>query len=423
MKTTAPRHIESLNADSASLKTTRICSLSELDVSLDSWRVLANGAPMQSPEWLLAWWQCYSGPDDELSVLLFHEPEGLLAGLAPLYIRIAEKRRTVCLLGSGDASTNHTTWLSAAGWEERVSHAVAQFLLGSESGWDCVQFDSVDTGDVSINATAAYMADWGFPVHRRPLHNCWKIVLPSTWEEYLMMLSRSHRKQCRSLQQRYLESGLVKLHTVTDSTYFQRGFEILLQLHSARWGESDKPLGCFSDQRFRRFHETAARELLLHNQLLLVWLEYEGRPIAVEYQFIGNTSVYSYLSGMDPSVTGFSPGNLSILAAIQRAIAQGCETFDLSRGDQPYKAHWRAAPSACHEVSIWPNNPSGRLAHAMRSMRTLSECCRKRVVKGVKTLVSQRVIDTYRQIHSVMPGKRRGPNRVGSSKQDSGGRS
>ena len=94
------------------------------------------------PEWFLVWWQYYATAGDELCVLLFHEPGGLLVGLAPLYIHKAGKRTTVRLLGSGDASTNHTTWLAAAGWETPVSRGVAQFLLDFRARLEPLEFES-----------------------------------------------------------------------------------------------------------------------------------------------------------------------------------------------------------------------------------------------------------------------------------------
>jgi len=411
-----PEPLESQKLDNTPLQTTRISSVSDLDAHRGAWRTLAHGAPMRSPEWLLVWWQFYAKPDDELCVLLFHEQEGSLAGLAPLYIETLGNRRTVRLLGSGEASTNHTTWLAVAGQENRISTAVAQFLLGLKPAWNSVQFDSVDADDMAVNATAAYVVEHGCLVRRKPLHNCWRIALPSTWEDYLMMLSRSHRKRCRALHQRYFESGRVQIHTVSGPADFHRGFEILLQLHSDRWGEPAKPLGCFSDQRFRKFHETVALELLKTNQLLLVWLECDGKPIAVEYQFIDTTTVYSYLAGMDTSVTEFPPGNLSVAASLQLAIAHGCTRFDLSRGDQPYKANWRATPMACHNIRIWPNNLSGRLEHAVWGMRNLANSGKKLAVTRIKASVPPRFIDVWRQIHSTVSGKRRGPRKVGSSK-------
>jgi CelD/BcsL family acetyltransferase involved in cellulose biosynthesis len=368
---------------------------------------------MRSPEWLLSWWQHYAGREDELCVLLFFEQGGALVGLAPLYIGISGNKRTVRLLGSGDASTNHTTWLSAAGVEKRVSHAVAQFLLELDPGWRCVHLDSVDADDGAINATIAYLEGKGCLVRRTPRHNCWRIALPPTWDEYLMMLSRTHRNRCRKLQHQLLKSGRVTVHRVTGDEDFSRGFEILLHLHAARWGEKANPLGCFSDPKLCAFHEKAARELLSQKELLLAWLEYDGKPIAVEYQFIGKKTVYSYQAGMDPTVTEFPPGNLSILISIQYAIAKGCETFDFSRGDQQYKTNWRATPTACHDIRIWPGHISGRLEHALWGMRDLIESRRMRAVKWVKARVPRQFIDVWRRMLSAMTGKRRGPRKVG----------
>ena len=72
-------------AESTPPKTTQIRCLSDLVDFLDAWRALAGGSPMQSPEWFISWWQFYAERDDELSVLLFHEPGGLLIGLQTEY--------------------------------------------------------------------------------------------------------------------------------------------------------------------------------------------------------------------------------------------------------------------------------------------------------------------------------------------------
>ncbi len=378
-----------------SIRITRIRRASDLDVHLDAWRDLAAGVPMRSPEWFLAWWQHYATTSDELCILLFHEPRGLLVGLAPLYLHSAGKRTTVRLLGSGVASTNHTTWLAAPGWETPVSDGVARFLLDSTPGWNEVHLEWVDVGDPTINATVTCLQENGCLLRKTPRrHSCWEIALPATWDEYLKMLSKSHRKQCRKLQDAFFESGRVRVHHAESETDFRKGFEILLQLHAARWGKPSKPLGFFSDSTFRAFHESVARELLDRKQLLLMWLEFNGKPVTVEYQFIGRKTVYSYLAGMDSSVSAFAPGNLSIMASIQYAIEQGCESFDLSRGDQPYKANWRATPTACHDIRIWQNHFFGRLAHGLWGVRNLGVHARKLAGRWIKSRVPPRVIDS-----------------------------
>jgi CelD/BcsL family acetyltransferase involved in cellulose biosynthesis len=346
------------------LQTTRVQHASDLDAYLEAWSDLANGVPTRSPEWLLVWWQFYATSKDELCVLLFHESGGALIGLAPLFIRPEGEGLTVRLLGSGSACTNHTSWLAASGWEKQVSCAVAQFLIDLKAGWNLMLLESIDADDVQINTTVAYLEKSGCFVRRTPLTNCWRIALPSTWSDYVRMLSKSHRKRCIKMQRDYFESGRVQIRHVTGETDFYQGFEILLRLHAARWGEEKTPTGVFSDPVFHAFHETVARQLLDRKQLRLAWLEFNGTPIAAEYQFVGQKTVYAYQAGMAPSVTEFSAGNLSLMASIQFAIAQGCETFDLLRGNEPYKAHWRATPTACYDIRIWPSRISGRMAQA-----------------------------------------------------------
>ncbi len=389
------------------LNITRIRRTSDLEAHLDAWRDLAVGAPMRSPEWLLTWWQYYAVPGDELCVLLFHERGGMLVGLAPLYTHTDGKRTIIRLLGSGDASTNHTTWLAAPGWEMQISRGVTRILLESAPDWNMVHLEWVDGDDPSINATVNDLVEKGCLVRRTPRrHNCWIIALPPTWDAYLKMLSKSHRKQCRKLQNDFLDTGQVTVHHVTGEANFEQGFDILLKLHAARWGEANNSLGCFSDQRFREFHKTTARELLARKQLLLIWLEFNNTPVAVEYMFIDRKTVYSYQAGMDPSIVDFSPGHLSIMASIQFAIQQHCETFDLSRGDQQYKANWRAAPKACYDIRVWPKQLQGRLEHALWGVQNLAVYARKRAGRWLKARVPPRIINAGLRMLRLSGGKR-----------------
>lgn len=349
------------------LQTTRIDSLSELTPLLEAWRELTAGGPTRSPEWLLSWWEFYGEPDDELCILLFHEPGGALVGLAPLYLQGARGRRAIYrLLGSGEVCTNHTTWFVAAGWEARVGIEVARFLLDCKFSWKRLLLESVDADDVAICATMDYLVQNGCFFRQKLIANCWRIALPDTWDDYLRMLSKSLRKRCRKLQRQFLDSGIIQVRQVRSEADLQEGFEILLQLHAARWGSAEKPLGVFEKQRFRDFHRAVAGKLLACGKLRLAWLESEGRPMAVEYQFVDSTAVYAYQAGIDLSMDEYSPGKLSMMAAIQFALEQGCESFDLGRGDEPYKANWRAVPVAFHDLHVWQKGLSGYLEWAGR---------------------------------------------------------
>jgi CelD/BcsL family acetyltransferase involved in cellulose biosynthesis len=345
------------------LQTTLIDSVAGATPFLQDWRELAGGAPMRSPEWLLTWWQVYTTPQDRLALLIFHEPGGRMVGLAPLYLDNAGRKKSYRLLGVAADCTHHATWLAASGWEVRVGQKVARYLLDNRTQWRRLLFESVDADAAAIDATVRHLVENGLLHHRRQINSCWKIALPATWDEYLDTLSRSLRKRCRKLQRQFFDSGIITLHQARTETELQEGFQILLRLHSARWGSTEVPLGVFGNDRFRRFHEEVAKKLLAGNQLRLAWLERDGKPIAIEYQFVDDKTVYAYQAGLDLSVNDeCSPGKLTMMAAIRFAIEQGCESFDLLRGNEPYKSNWRAVPSPCYDLRVWPRQCRGYLA-------------------------------------------------------------
>jgi CelD/BcsL family acetyltransferase involved in cellulose biosynthesis len=343
------------------LQASSLHSATKLTPYLAAWRTLAGGAPMRSPEWLLNWWDVFAGPGDELYVILITESDGKLTGLAPLYRQKAGGHATMRVLGARDNCTHHIDWLSAAGRERQVGEAVARFLLQNRQDWKRLLFEAVDADADAVRATTDHLTGKDCLVHQRTINSSWKIVLPATWEEYLQTLSRSLRRQCRKLQRQFIDSGKIRLHLAKTQQDLQEGFQVLLDLHAARWGSTRQPLGVFSDRKFRSFHEAVAREMLTQGKLRLAWLECEGKPLAIEYQFFDNRAVYAYQAGVDLSMSEYAPGRLSMMAAIQFAMAQGCQVFDLLGGDEPYKANWRAAPTACHDLRVWQRGLRGYL--------------------------------------------------------------
>jgi CelD/BcsL family acetyltransferase involved in cellulose biosynthesis len=236
------------------------------------------------------------------------------------------------------------------------------------------------------------LSENGCLCHQRPINSCWKIALPATWDDYLRLISGSLRKRCRKLQRQFFDSGKIQVRQVESEADLDKGFEVLLKLHAARWGSARMPLGVFGDQRFRTFHETVSRKLLARKKLRLAWLECDGKPIAVEYQFVDAKVVYAYQAGIDLSMDEYSPGKLSMMAAIQFAISRGCRFFDLLGGDEPYKANWRAVPVARHDHRVWRSRRRGWLEWSMWSAYTLAAARLKPVLPprfiyyGLKTL-------------------------------------
>jgi CelD/BcsL family acetyltransferase involved in cellulose biosynthesis len=173
-------------------------------------------------------------------------------------------------------------------------------------------------------------------------------------------LSKTRRERVRQLCRRQFDTGRAEVRTVQSAQDLQPSFEVLCDLHSRR----RRSLGGknrFACHRFRAFLGEAAERFWRLGRLRLQQVLLEGRPVAAELDLVGGDTMYFYQSGIDPDVASERPGWLSTIAALRRAMDEGCQAFDFLRGNEEYKAHWRAKQRPLCEVRVVPRTISARL--------------------------------------------------------------
>jgi CelD/BcsL family acetyltransferase involved in cellulose biosynthesis len=354
-----------------------LSSLEELAPYADDWDRLAAGVPFRSWVWQSTWWHHYGelrsgeSTSPRLFVLCVFDLDDRLVGLAPLYIDSGMCGRTLRLLASGEVCSDYLGILCRGNKKERVAIAVADYLAEYNRGnntdaerWDMLQLEGVDAADTAVNCLIQRLAQHGNSVYHRTGPNCWRIELPSSWDEYLAMLSKGHRKQLRRLQRNFFDTNRAKLYSVQTIDDIPRGMDLLVDLHQRR-RKSLGEVGCFHPGTFSTFHREVMPRLLRQGQLHLHWLELDRQPVAAEYHLAGGDVVYAYQSGIEPDALEHQPGRIIGLAVLRRAIEQGYRAFDFLRGDEPYKAHYRAQPRPSLAVHVVPNRTAPRLRHGM----------------------------------------------------------
>jgi CelD/BcsL family acetyltransferase involved in cellulose biosynthesis len=349
----------------------RLSSSAQLAPWAGGWNELARGVPFRRFEWLDSWWRAYGQHSDrELCVLAALDETGELLGIAPWYLaRGAGEGSSIRFLGSGEVCSDYLSVLCRPGREDDVTLALAEWLCAplvdaaaDRPDWERLELGGADEHDLVVRSLLVHLAERGNLIHRRDRASCWRVDLPGNWNDYLAMLSKSHRKQLRRLEKKYFDSGRAKLHTVKTEQELQYGLEVLVRLHQRRW-ESLGQRGCFSSARFVNFNAETASRLLASGNLRMVWLDVDGRTVAAEYQVLGNGVVYAYQSGIEPEALEHEPGRLITLATLRQAIAEGRHAFDFLRGDESYKAHWRAHPRPTQEIRVVADKTSARLRH------------------------------------------------------------
>ncbi len=345
------------------------------------WDDLAGDCPFRSWLWLCTWWKHY-GSTHELQVLLvFSEsnaanacgndnscrsslngPEKLLA-ILPAYVESSRTQGKVLrLLGDGEVCSEHLDLLCESENLDQVCQSLADHFASHAEQWDSLKLTTLAEGNRNLDSLISALTIQGCELNRRTGANCWSIALPATWEEFLALQSKSHRKQLRQMKTRVLESPRAHWFEVRDSREFDVAWEILIDLHQRR-RQSLGELGCFASPTWANFHREVAREMLVAGRLRLSILSLDHNPIAAEYHLTGSDATYAYQGGIDPERRDDEPGQLSLILCIERAIEAGHTRFELLRGDEPYKAHWRAEPTATSDVEVISPRTLARWRH------------------------------------------------------------
>lgn len=346
-------HVEYIPQDQT-LHVHCIENLVDLEAIQPEWDVLAGDCVFRSWSWQTTWWRHYGEGNSrrQLAVLLAYTDDGRdaasLRALLPCYVDASWRHgRVLRLLGDGEACSDHVGLL-APGSTVSTSvgasaiEAIAQHLADRDD-WDLLDFAGVDVEDESTAALFELLASRDCTSSRLLADRCWAIDLPQSWDEFLALQSKSHRKQLRQLERRVLQSARSSWRAVHSSATFADAWTTLVDLHQRRRQSLGEP-GCFASQPWAAFQWDVAQQLLKSGRLRLSTLELDGQPVAAEYHFAAGRTTFAYQGGVEPNRLGDEPGQLSTLCTIQQAIAEGHSRFDLLRGDEPYKAHWRATP-------------------------------------------------------------------------------
>ncbi|MBN2022269.1 MAG: GNAT family N-acetyltransferase [Pirellulales bacterium] len=352
-----------------------VSNIDELAPLAESWDRLAGQVPFRGWTWNATWWRHYGptpGDRRRLYVLALLDRRDRLIGLAPWYLDHSRAgRRVVRFLGAGELHPDYLGVLCQPGRERDVAVELARWLLAhrddpdedASARWDQLELTGIDASDPVMPRLAARLDAQGNALHQRPGPTCWRIALPATTEQYVASLSHNSRKKFRRIERRMFDSGRAELRLVASAGELSAALDALIDLHQRRRAALGQP-GCFSSSRFAAFHRDVAGRMLSTGQLLLHVLEIDKRPAAVEYGFAGGGIVYGYQGGIDATRLDLEPGRVAMTGVLRWAIANGYRAYDLMRGNEPYKSHWRPEPRASIEIRVIAPHAAARLRHA-----------------------------------------------------------
>lgn len=283
--------------------------------------------------------------------LRFVERDGELIGVVPEVREVeaaADGRRTVAHFAGGYHVTDYLGPVSRP--EDRADVVDAWFAaLAAEDDWDQLTAGGLaeDAGWHDLIAARAEAA--GFTVTGPTREDvCPVIDVSGGWDGYLDRLTSKQRHEIRRKARRLSrEASTVKLVNA-DPEELHGEVDRFIELAATAEGEKGR---FFDDEKAAFFHSLAAefgpdRRFRIHR------LDIDGGVAAYVVSLVFGDRWGLYNSAFERSLGHLSPGMVLVGEVIRIAAEHGCCTFDLLRGDEPYKYRFGAVDRPIQRVVI-----------------------------------------------------------------------
>lgn len=268
-----------------------------------------------------------------IAVVRAHEPsvsitlavDGSSHGIAAL---AREADGTITL--AGGALTDEQDVLAAPGDETGVATAVARWVAAERP--PRVRLEYVPEERPTLDAFAGVLTAAGYRVIRARQTPSPVLELPRSYDAYVQSLGKKERHELRRKVRRLESAGAASFHFAADS---ERAavLDRFFALHRVSRGDK----AGFMTPPVEAFFRDVADALAPLDRLRLGVLTFDGAAAAVLFGFAIGDVIALYNAAYDPGLASLSVGIVSHAWAIRAAIAAGYRTYDLLRGDEPYK--------------------------------------------------------------------------------------
>lgn len=299
-------------------------------------RVCPCATVFQTFEWQNAWLGAFGQHDPAVQpFVLAVRDQGRLVGLAPLMIRQAAGVRILTFLGAPFADY-HSFLIDPVAAEPTLA-AIWRLIAGARDQWDTIDLDDIRPD----SALLGYLHSPAF-----------RALLPEAWLEpssrcFLLDLRNDERVQqilqkheYRVKLRRLGRQGQLMLHHHSDPVQVAERLPLFIEQHRTQWRDRPDGFARFDDPFVTPLFTATAQALAARGWLLLSELTLDDRPVAFFYSFVFRGAYLVYRPCFDVQIGRYSPGSVLLYLLIEHLTKHQFHTFDLMRGEHPYKLEY-----------------------------------------------------------------------------------
>ncbi|MGD9078436.1 MAG: GNAT family N-acetyltransferase [Desulfobacterales bacterium] len=291
------------------------------------------------PGWLKVWWQTY-GTGWEPHLCSIRDNDELI-GIAPLLFQQDKAR----LIGSPDVCDYQDVMVIPGCGRVFFQHLIPYLRQQGISRLDLgvVRADSIIFSDLLPSAKSL-----NCKVFSEPEDVTMELDLPSTWDEFLKLLTGKERHEIRRKLRRLKEAARVNFRVVESRAEVSEAIDLFLALF--KMNRSDK--SDFMTEQRASFFRSLAAAMAEARILKLFFLDLDEAPAAAVMCFDYNSTVYLYNNGYDNQYRSLSVGLLSKVLAIQDSIQRGKNKYNFLKGTEAYKHRLGGKPVQLYRCQV-----------------------------------------------------------------------
>ena len=278
------------------------------------------------PSWLEVWWQTF-GSRTQLYLRAVRQRRKII-GIAPLLV----KEKTASIIGSVNVC-DYLDFIVSPGMEKEFFNILLDDL--GQKGISQLDLKPVRPDSTVLTNLVALAKQRQYEVLYQEEGVSVELDLPSTWDEYLTMLTKKQRHEVKRKLRRLWKADNVDYRCVKVSQDVRSFLDTFLKLFSLSQEDKANFMTTQMESFFRSLAEAMAKIGLLRAGIL----EVDELPVAMILGFDYNNVMYLYNSAYDPNYSYLSVGLLSKVLCIKESIQRGNKKWDFLKGGEPYKYH------------------------------------------------------------------------------------
>ena len=296
---------------------------------VSEWEQLADrtgASPFVRPGWISAWWRAFGR--GSLAIVTARRGTKLVAVL-PLYLR-------------------HRALHSPTNWHTPQFGLVAESGAGAEVlrtifRWRPRQlslaFLDADGTDVADLRSAGRERDYRLVA--RTLERSPYLDIDGDWATYEAELNHTLLQKIRRRRKRLEAQGTVHFEVDDGSTRLDELLAEAFAVEGSGW-KSERRTAILSHPETLRFYTDVARWAAARGSLRLLFLRFDGRPIACQLALEEAGVSYLVKVGYDPDYRSSGPGVMLQRESLERAFRIGLRRYEFLGDEEPTKRRWTA---------------------------------------------------------------------------------